>query len=166
MNRTDVRARSRLARPRPAGQDRALKLWVVLSRAHAALAERAAADVARHGLTLAEFAVLEALYHKGPMLLGEVQRSILVSSGGVTYLADRLAARGLLERRACPNDRRARYAALTRAGEALIGEIFGEHAEATGILLHQLGETSADPTIAGYRRAILFYADKLDQTFE
>jgi MarR family 2-MHQ and catechol resistance regulon transcriptional repressor len=105
-----------------------LKLWVVLSRTHAAVESHAAAHAARHDLTLTEFGILEALYHKGPMLLGEVQRRILVSSGGITYLVDRLEKRGLVERRACTEDRRARYAALTGEGEALIEQIFPEHA--------------------------------------
>ena len=104
----------------------ALRLWVILSRAHAAIATLA--DVARHGLTLAEFGILEALYHRGPMLLGEVQRRILVSSGGITFLMDRLAAKGLVERRSCEADRRARYAALTPDGTDLVGRIFPEHA--------------------------------------
>ena len=107
----------------------ALKLWVVLARAYAAVSERAARDVARHDLTLAEFAVMEALFHKGPLLLGEVQKKILVSSGGVTYLVDRLVQRGFVERRLCAEDRRARYAALTDAGEAFMRSIFPEHAE-------------------------------------
>ena len=111
-------------------QTAALRLWVIMSRAHAAIAEHASADVARHGLTLAEFAILEALYHRGSMLLGEVQRRILVSSGGITFLVDRLTAKGLVERRQCASDRRARYAALTEKGEALVAEIFPEHAEA------------------------------------
>ncbi|HET6765310.1 MAG TPA: MarR family transcriptional regulator [Longimicrobiaceae bacterium] len=110
------------------GEALALKLWVALARAHNAVQAHAQADVARHDLTLAEFAVLEVLHHKGPMLLGEVQRKILVSSGGVTYLVDRLEKRGLVERRDCPSDRRARYAALTDTGEALIARIFPEHA--------------------------------------
>ena len=105
-----------------------LKLWVVLARAHAAVEKHAAAHVARHELTMTEFGILEALYHKGPMLLGEVQRRILVSSGGITYLVDRLERRGLVERRECAEDRRARYAALTDEGEALISRIFPEHA--------------------------------------
>jgi MarR family 2-MHQ and catechol resistance regulon transcriptional repressor len=113
----------------------ALKLWVVLSRARAAIAERAAADVARHELTLAEFGVLEALYHKGPMLLGEVQRSLLVSSGGVTYLVDRLERRGLVRRDQCTEDRRARYAVLTPEGEQFIRGVFLEHATALGAAL-------------------------------
>lgn len=41
----------------------------------------------------------------------------------------------------------------------------GQHPAAAELLLTQLAETSADPWIARYRRAILFYADKLDQTW-
>ena len=108
----------------------ALKLWVVLARAYASVARHVEADIARHGFTVGEFGILEALYHKGPLLLGEVQRKVLISSGGVTYLVDRLAAKGLVERRECPDDRRARYAALTRQGEALLDRIFPQHARA------------------------------------
>jgi MarR family 2-MHQ and catechol resistance regulon transcriptional repressor len=108
----------------------ALKLWIVLSRTVRALAAHAERDVAHHGLTLAEFGALEALYHKGPLLLGELQRKILVSSGGMTYLIDRLARRGLVSRRPCPEDGRARYAALTPEGERLVARIFPAHADA------------------------------------
>jgi MarR family transcriptional regulator, 2-MHQ and catechol-resistance regulon repressor len=111
-------------------QGRALKAWVVLSRAHAAVSRRAQADIARHGLGQTEFAILEALHHRGPMLLSELKRRILVTAGGVTYLVDRLQERGLVERRACEKDRRAYYAALTAEGEALIAGIFPEHAQA------------------------------------
>ena len=109
-------------------QERALKLWVVLARAEAAVEEHARAHVAQHGLTLPEFAILEALYHKGDLLHGDLQRKILVTSGGVTYLVDRLVDKGLVERRDCPNDRRARYAVLTAEGRALIRRIFPQHA--------------------------------------
>ena len=108
----------------------ALRLWVILARAHSAISAHATDDAARHGLTLAEFGILEALFHRGPMLLGEVQRRILVSSGGITFLVDRLTAKGLVERRSCPSDRRARYAALTPRGETLVAEIFPTHADA------------------------------------
>jgi MarR family 2-MHQ and catechol resistance regulon transcriptional repressor len=106
----------------------ALKLWVVMARSYAALSEVLKADVERHDLTFTEFAVMEALYHKGPQLLGEIQKVILVSSGGMTFLVDRLAKRGLVERQACKSDRRARYAALTKKGEKMMDAIFPEHA--------------------------------------
>lgn len=109
-------------------QELALKLWVVLARAHAAVEEHARAHAAEHGLTLPEFAIMEALHHKGDLLLGELQRKILVTSGGVTYLVDRLVEKGMVQRRECPEDRRARYASLTPRGQALMRRIFPEHA--------------------------------------
>lgn len=116
--------------PAPAGAEGvSLKLWIVLSRAQAAVARHAEADITRHGITLTEFGILEALYHRGPLLLGDLQRKILVSSGGVTYLVDRLEEKGLVERRHCPEDRRARYAALTSAGTRLLGDIFPQHTQ-------------------------------------
>lgn len=122
-----------------------LKLWVVLSRTYHAVAAHAQADVARHGLTVAEFGILEALHHKGPMLLGEVQRKILVSSGGISYLVDRLESKGLVERRECPEDRRARYVALTPEGlaHALSGLDEDEKREAIR-LLRALGKRAAE----------------------
>jgi MarR family transcriptional regulator, 2-MHQ and catechol-resistance regulon repressor len=105
-----------------------LKLFTVLYRANAALQDESRRSIRRHGLTPAEFAVLEVLYHRGPLLLGEIQGKILVSSGGITYLVDRLHARGLVERRECPEDRRARYAALTQEGVRFMDDIFPGHA--------------------------------------
>jgi MarR family 2-MHQ and catechol resistance regulon transcriptional repressor len=107
--------------------DAALKLWVVLARSFNAVSARLAEDIARHELTQTEFAILEVLYHKGPLLLGEVQRKILVTSGGITYLVDRLVEKGLVRREECAEDRRARYAVLTAAGTALIRKIFPQH---------------------------------------
>jgi MarR family 2-MHQ and catechol resistance regulon transcriptional repressor len=126
------------------GEASALRLWVILSRAHDAIARHAEADVARHGLTIAEFGILEALYHLGPMLLGELQRKILVSSGGVTYLVDRLEGRGLVERQPCPEDRRARYAALTTEGKRLVARIFPDHARAIDRAMSGLSRTDRE----------------------
>ncbi len=108
---------------------RALKLWVVLAKAYNTIAEVVDGDVKAHGLTPTEFGILEALYSKGPLLLGELQEKILVSSGGVTFLVDKLTERGLVERRLCESDRRARYAVLTAEGEAMMASIFPAHAE-------------------------------------
>lgn len=115
-----------------------LKLWVVLARAHAAVERHVSRDIAEHGLSIAEFGILELLYHKGPQLLGDIQRRILVSSGGITFLVDRLEAKGLVAREACPDDRRARFAVLTPAGRALMKRIFPRHAAAVSRALSGL----------------------------
>jgi MarR family 2-MHQ and catechol resistance regulon transcriptional repressor len=142
-----------------AAHDRALKLWVVLARAYAAVGAHVTADIARHDLTVTEFGILEALHHKGPLLLGEIQKKVLVTSGGITYLVDRLVAKGFVRRESCPTDRRARYAVLTPAGSRLIARIFPRHADAivsaaSGVgareqeeltrLLRRLGHAAAD----------------------
>lgn len=120
---------SAAAPKRSAASQRALKLFVVLQRAINSVQARIQEKADLHGLTETEFGILEALYHKGPLLLGDVQRKILLSSGGVTYTVDRLAEKGLVNRQECPTDRRARYAVLTQKGRDLIEEIFPEHAE-------------------------------------
>ena len=117
----------------------ALALWVVLARAFAAVQARATEEIRRHDLTPGEFGVLEALYHTGPQLLGELKRRVLVSSGGMTYLVDRLEARGLIKRATAPEDRRARLAVLSPEGEALIERIFPAHARD---LAHVMGGLS------------------------
>jgi MarR family 2-MHQ and catechol resistance regulon transcriptional repressor len=107
----------------------ALKTWVVLARAYLAISRHVAADVARYDLTASEFGILEALYHKGPLLLGDLQRKILVTSGGVTYLVNRLETKGLVTRENFPGDKRSRFAVLTPQGSALIKQIFPGHAK-------------------------------------
>lgn len=133
-------------------QERALKLLVVLSRASNAVTRRMYEEFDLHGLTATEFGILEALYHKGPLLLGDVQKKILLSSGGVTYTVDRLAEKGLVERRECPSDRRARYAALTARGQELMDELFPVHADRIEALMSALSAKEQDTAIALLRK--------------
>lgn len=107
----------------------ALKLWVVLNRAHRAIGEHARRQIERQGLRPTEFGVLEALYHKGPLTLGQVGERVLVTSGSVTPVADKLEQRGLIQRRISSEDRRVCYAELTEAGRELMGGMFPDHAE-------------------------------------
>jgi MarR family 2-MHQ and catechol resistance regulon transcriptional repressor len=107
----------------------ALKLWVVLNRAQRAIGDRARREIERQGLRPTEFGVLEALYHKGPLTLGQVGERVLVTSGSVTPVADKLERRGLIQRRISSEDRRVCYAELTEAGRELVSGIFPDHAE-------------------------------------
>jgi DNA-binding MarR family transcriptional regulator len=51
--------------------------------------------------------------------MSQLAERVLLSRSGITRLVDRLEKDGLLERVACPNDRRALYARLTDKGLAL-----------------------------------------------
>ena len=138
----------------------ALKLWVVLNRAQRAIAERTRRHIEQQCLRPTEFGVLEALYHKGPLTLGQVGQLVLITTGSVTPVADKLEQRGLIQRRISAEDRRVCYAELTEAGREMIAGIFPEHAEVVctameGLtleekriataLLRRLGRHAAEP---------------------
>src|SRR4051812_18458520 len=143
-------------------QERALKLFVVLTRASNALSKHLHKHVDLGGLTETEFAILEALYHKGPLLLGDVQKKILLSSGGVTYTIDRLVEKDFVERRECPTDRRARYAALTPKGERLMDKLFPSHADCIEDLLSSLSAREQDDAIALLKKLGISVATQQD----
>lgn len=126
---------------------RALRLWVILTRAQAAVGAHARADIESRGLTVTEFGILDALLHKGPLLAGDLQRKILLSSGGVTYAVDRLAGKGLVERRHCESDRRAVWIQLTELGRERIEEIFEGHAHSIERALSALDPAGQEDAI-------------------
>ena len=79
------------------------------------------------GLGLTEFAVLEVLYHKGPLPLGQIRDRILVTGASTTYVVKKLEERGLMRRRACAEDQRVVFGELTAKGRALIDDVFPAH---------------------------------------
>jgi MarR family 2-MHQ and catechol resistance regulon transcriptional repressor len=111
-------------------QAAALKLWVVLSRAQEAVAERARLDIQQSELSFTEFAVMEVLFHKGALSAGEVSKRVLLRSGSLTYVIDKLTERGLIKRKICEEDKRRTYLQLTASGNALIRKIWPGHAAA------------------------------------
>lgn len=106
-----------------------LKLFIVLSRAHKAISETTNQFFQQNGLNPTEFAVLELLYHKGRQPLQQIGNKILLASGSITYVIDKLEKRGYLSRISCPSDRRVTYAEITEAGTLFMDEIFPLHEE-------------------------------------
>ena len=101
-----------------------LVLWKA-ARAVESYAEKSITDLEMCG---SDFAVLEALLHKGPLPVNEIGKKVLLTSGSITVAVDRLEKRGLVERRAHGADRRARIVHLTREGRKLITRAYAQHA--------------------------------------
>jgi len=80
------------------------------------------------GLTLTQFAVLEALYHLGPMSLSDIAQKILTTGGNLTMVVGNLEKQGLARRQKSPEDRRVLIVVLTAKGKSLIRRLFPEHA--------------------------------------
>jgi MarR family 2-MHQ and catechol resistance regulon transcriptional repressor len=95
------------------------RLWMVIMRSHRALALLAEQSIAKVGLHRTDFAALEALLHKGPLTISEIQDKVLLASGSMTDAVDRLEKLGLVVRKTSPRDRRARVVEPTPEGKRL-----------------------------------------------
>lgn len=115
-------------RPWSGDEERSLRLWIALARCYSTVAREVSARITEYGLTAPQFGVLEALYHLGPLSLGELAGKLLVTGGNITYVMDRLETQGLVLRDRTGPDRRVVVARLTPAGVALIDEVFASHA--------------------------------------
>ncbi|WP_213422350.1 MarR family winged helix-turn-helix transcriptional regulator [Bhargavaea massiliensis] len=120
------------------GSEQSLKLFVVLSRAHKVISEKANRLFAEYGLNPTEFAVLELLYHKGSQPIQKIGSKILLASGSMTYVIDKLQKRGYLERTICDTDRRVTFVDITTEGRKLLDEIFPVHEESLHGLMEAL----------------------------
>ena len=121
--------------------EKSLKLFIVLSRAYKAINEHVNKTIQTKGLNPTEFAVLELLYHKGDQPMQQIGGKILLASGSITYVVDKLEQKGLLRRIACPSDRRVTYAQITEQGKTFIEEIFPEHANQIDKLMSILSDS-------------------------
>src|ERR1700731_2775074 len=103
-------------------------VFLVLWKAARALQAYAEKSVSKLEMCGSDFAVLEALLHKGPLPVNEIGKKVLLTSGSITVAVDRLETKGLVERHASGTDRRARIVHLTKEGKKLITRAFADHA--------------------------------------
>jgi MarR family 2-MHQ and catechol resistance regulon transcriptional repressor len=142
----------------------AAQLWIVLARCHravSALVERSVADL---GLCLSDFMVLEALLHKGPLTISDIQAKVLLASGSMTAAVDRLEKRSLLVRKTTAADRRARLLELTAEGRQLIDRAFKEHSADLERVMSVLDTAEKQELYTGLKRLGQFAAETLRET--
>lgn len=111
-------------------QRRTLDTFIKLTRCTDSLMARIAERNTIGDLTFSQFAVLEALYHLGPMTAGEVGQKILKSGGNMTLVIDNLERDGLVRRERNANDRRVIHVHLTEAGKAKVEAVLPGHVAA------------------------------------
>jgi MarR family 2-MHQ and catechol resistance regulon transcriptional repressor len=139
------------------------RLWLVLAKSYRALSLLAERSIANTGLCLTDFVALEALLHKGPLTISEIQDKVRLASGSMTAAVDRLEKLGLVVRRSSPNDRRARVVELTVQGKRLAASCFARHAKDLEALMSVLSEREMEQLYGSLKKLGLLAADKLDQ---
>ncbi|HWJ79438.1 MAG TPA: MarR family transcriptional regulator [Niallia sp.] len=145
---------------REQGIDQSLKLFIVLSRAYRAINENVNKLISTYGLNPTEFAVMELLYHKGDQPLQQIGGKILLASGSITYVVDKLEEKGYLRRVACPTDRRVTFAQITEDGKKLIENIFPNHEKKIHDMMSELTTEEKDTAIELIKRLGLSVANK------
>jgi DNA-binding MarR family transcriptional regulator len=110
--------------------ERELRAWRGMLRAHAALTKALDADLdAEHDLPLSSYEVLLYLNDAdgGRMRMRDLAASVILSRSGLTRLADRLEREGLIARESCPSDARGSYAVITAAGNEKLAAARATH---------------------------------------
>ena len=109
---------------------RTLDTFIKLTRCTNSLLGRLAERNSIGELTYSQFAVLEALYHIGPMTAGEVSQKVLKSGGNLTLVIDNLERDGLVRRERDAKDRRVIHVHLTEAGKGKVEAVLPGHVAA------------------------------------
>lgn len=118
--------------------------YLHLMQTSKAVQERMRLELTKKKLSITEFSVLEVLYNKGRQTIQQIGNSILVSSGSMTYVIDKLEQKGLLNRIDCPNDRRAIYIVLTDEGFDLMEKIIPKHQELVNYIFDSLNNDETE----------------------
>jgi MarR family 2-MHQ and catechol resistance regulon transcriptional repressor len=140
------------------------RLWIVLARCYRAVSQIAERSIGEAGLCLSDFAALEALLHKGPLTITEIQAKVLLASGSMTAAVDRLERKGLVIRRASRSDRRAKVLELTAEGKRVVEAAFRRHAAELEAAMAVLNGTEKRQLHGLLKRLGLFAAEALEIT--
>ncbi|WP_428910488.1 MarR family winged helix-turn-helix transcriptional regulator [Niallia sp. Krafla_26] len=104
-------------------------------------------EISKNDLNITEFSVLETLYHKGRQTIHQIGKNILISSGSMTYVIDKLEKKGYLKRTGCPDDRRAIFITLTPSGEELMNNIMPEYQTFINKMFDSLNHEEAESLV-------------------
>ena len=121
--------------------------FLVLMQTSKAIHEKIRMEISNYKLNITEFSVLEVLYRKEKQTIQQIGSSILISSGSMTYVIDKLEQKGLLNRHACPGDRRAINVSLTEAGIDVISNIMPKHHELVEDMFKSLTKEEQDTIV-------------------
>jgi DNA-binding MarR family transcriptional regulator len=89
-------------------------------RLHQIAVAKFALETDAHKITPVQWAILQATHDNPGLDQSTLARQIALDTSTIAGVIDRLEARGVIERRASPNDRRVRILFLTPDGEDLL----------------------------------------------
>lgn len=123
-----------------AKEKRALNTFIKFNRASITLFSQLSESLRTFDLTESQFAVVEALYHLGPMNLSEISEKLMCTGGNLTTVVDNLEKQKLAKRIPGKTDRRQYEIHLTQKGKSHIKKLFPAHVQR---IVHEFSVLSA-----------------------
>ncbi|WP_305025531.1 MarR family winged helix-turn-helix transcriptional regulator [Paenibacillus lacisoli] len=127
--------------------EQSMHLFRVFAKSFKSVSEHSVASSKNGGFNPTAFAVMEVIYRKGPQPIQQIGSKLLLQSGNVTYVIDKLEERGFLHRRPCPQDRRIIFAELTSRGQQMMDEIYPCHTQRIHLAMNALDESEKEQLI-------------------
>ncbi len=109
--------------------DISLKLIIALHRNIDKIDKKTMKLAQKEGLTFGQFEVLEVLYSKGDMSIGNVMEKILSSVGTISVIVNNLVKLDYIERLPCENDKRICILHLKDKGRDVIERVVIKNTE-------------------------------------
>src|SRR5690606_11692723 len=100
------------------------------------------------------------LFHKGDQPIQHIGKKVLLSSGSITYVVDKLEKKKLIARIPCVKDRRVTWASITDEGKEFMNEIFPKHQEAIENILSGI-DSDEKETLMRLLKKLGYHADSL-----
>ena len=104
-------------------------------------------ELSKYDLSITEFSVLEVLFTMGKQTIQQIGNRILISSGSMTYVMDKLEQQGLLNRIPCPDDRRVIHLTLTHEGKSRMEKVLPVHEELVELIFSSLSNSEVDTLV-------------------
>jgi len=119
---------------------RGVSAWRAFLATHALLVDHVDRYMESRGhLASASMEILSAISKspRGAMRMSDLAKAVVMSPSGLTRHVDRLVQSGLIERAACPTDRRSTFAVITPEGSKLLKSSWPSYEEAIRLFLLQ-----------------------------
>lgn len=103
--------------------------FLLLMQTSKAIQERIRDEMSKNKLSITEFSVLEVLFYQGKQTIQQIGNRILITSGSMTYVIDKLEQKGVIKRNDCREDRRVIHITLTAEGVEIMENIMPKYQE-------------------------------------
>ncbi|WP_319204009.1 MarR family winged helix-turn-helix transcriptional regulator [uncultured Ilyobacter sp.] len=118
-----------------------LKLIIVLERCYQTITKKDRHSMQEDtNLTVPQFSVLEILYHKGDLKVGDIIEKTLSSIGNINVVVNNLERQGLVKKEKCSLDKRVTYVKITSDGRKIMDRVFPKHVDNISKITEMLSE--------------------------